>query len=321
MFTDILLQLPAEFGLLLIVLLVDRFLPVSPAYHPLSLFKHVAMVVGKKVNNPDKHSIAHQRFAGKLAIPILLTPIITIVYALIFFAEYPLLIEAVLLWLSLSWASTRSAIKKTQRALLKNQKSLAKETLKRLVLRDTKTLSQMGICKAGIEATLLRAQKELFVVMFFYLIGGGIAAFSCRLLIEMQQVWNAKLYRYRYFGQAIARLTQWLNWFPTRLFAFTLALTGRFSQSIKNLKSIHSQWPNKNAAWVIAAGAAAINTQLGGPLIYDNEKHRRTRILCGVEPTPSMLGEAIKLVEINLIIWLLGALLIQLLVIAYHTVS
>ncbi len=62
-------------------------------------------------------------------------------------------------------------------------------------------MSAIGLTKACIETLSLRFAKQWFSVLFWFMLGGGIAALSYRLLQELQQCWNPKLTQFQHFGR------------------------------------------------------------------------------------------------------------------------
>lgn len=319
-YQDLILNMPPETGLLLLVLIIERVIPIPDSYHPITFFRHLFSAIAKKVHPDTSRPIPQQKLAGYLSIPTLLLPALAIIYGIIQFAEYPLLIDAALLWFALSWSSLKMTTKRIVRALHKKQKSLAKDLVQPLVMRDCSQLSELGVCKATIEATFLRSQKQYFTVIFFYLLGGGIIALTYRLLHEMNQAWNTKESGFEYFGQPISSIVKWVEYVPARILAFSFALTGNLGRSVKNLKQAKAGWFNNNTRWLLSTASAAINTQLGGPVMYNNQKHRRARITTGAEATPSLISETTKLIEFNLFFWLLIIMLVNALTIFYHAI-
>ena len=164
-----------------------------------------------------------------------------------------------------------------QNALSLHKKVLARQTLAPMVLRETASLSEVGVIKACIESVILRFHQQYLFTLFIFLVFGPVAALSLRLLYEFSQSWNVKLKRFSIFGQPCAKTLAFLLWLPVRISALLCALIHNISGSFKALRALPSSSSTHQVVLALQGGALGI--QLSGPVIYDQNKKRSTK--CG----------------------------------------
>ncbi|GAB5381495.1 MAG: cobalamin biosynthesis family protein [Aliiglaciecola sp.] len=259
-----------------IIIAIERFMPWPVHYHPLTLFKLIATNLGRKVNPPKRRSPLQRRISGTLAIIVLLIPMLVIIAISMFIAKYPLFFDAFMLLIAIQYQPVIKQFQRVQKAIKQEQKILARQYLKQMVLRDTSTLSPMGIGKAAIESLSLRFLFQQFSIILWYLFGGGLAALTVRLLFELSQCWNIKLSSNREFGQPINSLCNIVFFIPKLLFALLFALIGGFFRAFKSLRNRPANLAFTQYIKLVIAGALQI--QLGGPAIYGTNKVRYPKV-------------------------------------------
>jgi adenosylcobinamide-phosphate synthase len=309
---EVLKQVPENVLVLIIVLMLERIVPLTANYNPLSFFKALTLAISAKVHSKKRsHSVGQQKIAGAMAIPTLLLPFLFLAYMMTLVVEFPLVFDGLLLWMCLCWTAIRKDALGIAKALKKEQKSLAKAKLSPWVLRSTAKLSPMGLCKSTIEMVVLRSSKEYFAVMFYFLTLGSFFMLFCRLMMILNQCWNPKAVHFRHFGQLAQWLCYLLEWLPNRLVAFAIMLLNDFNQSFRLMRAAR-RWGNDNSLHLLAATASGLKVSLGGPVIYENLKIRRPVIGNKQSNDPSLTSvrQAVALVEKVLTVWLLVVILI-----------
>lgn len=317
---EVLEQVPMSVLVLACVLILERIFPLRENINPLGFFKSLALGISAKVHSDKKsNSVSQQKVAGFLAIPTLLLPFLFLGYMLTLLTDFPYIFDAVLLWMCLSWSPIRKDALSIEKALKKEQKSLAKAKLDSWVLRETSTLSPMGICKSTIEMLMLRATKEYFAVILYYLLLGSLVMLGYRLLTLLGQCWNPKAPHYRHFGQAIQGLCFIFDWLPSRLVSLALMMMGGFKLTLTLMRNAR-QWQNDNSLMLLSATAALLKVSLGGPAIYHGQKIRRSVIGNDSTRAPELqdIRHTVNLVERVLLVWLL---FITLITILYYGIS
>jgi len=292
-------------------LIVERFLKVAHQLSPALFFKALCLGISAKVHPINRQSaIGQQKVAGTLAIIVLVFPFVFMFYAMRSVVEFPLLFDVLILVMCLNWSTLKKASIHMCKAIDSKNTSLAKARLSPWVLRHTEKLSPLGLCKAGIEMLILRASKEYFALIFYYLIFGGLFVLFYRLMTILNQCWNPKLSHYKHFGQSCHFICQALDWLPCRLMALTIMLLNNFKLSFE-LMARASRWGNNNSLMLLAATAAGLKVDLGGPVIYNRAKWRRPVIGDSQTAPPSVAAvkQTSAMLEKVLLIWLLVIIL------------
>jgi adenosylcobinamide-phosphate synthase len=280
--------------LALVVLLLSRFAPLPASYQPWFFIRAIANAIRNKVAKPNNDR-QQQFLAGTLSVLVLLVPFVVLLIAFDELSAWPEFFEACLLYLALDWQFFANQLQQVKQSLHKEQLSLARDQLAPMLLRKTGQLSAAGIAKAALDTLALRLCKHWFAVLFWYLVGGGIAACCYRLLLELQQQWNPKLARQREFGAFIALLEQALSLIPALLNTLLLALWVNIGDTLKFHKYSKDLQLSFSARWLLSAWAAALQTSLAGPVYYQEAKIPRVRIGTERQPSAAELGKALKI--------------------------
>ncbi|WJG08888.1 cobalamin biosynthesis protein [Aliiglaciecola sp. LCG003] len=264
------------FILVTLVIMLERVLPWQDKYHPLTLFRLIALNLAAKVNPNQPRSSMQRQLSGSLAIIVLLLPMIIIVAISLFIAQYPIFFDGLMLLIALRFQPILMHFKLVKKSIRAEKKQLARHHLSYLVLRETETLSPMGMAKAAIEALVLRFNYQQVGIVFWYLIGGGLTALSVRLIYELSQCWNIKLRRYQDFGLAAARISKILFYLPSGIFAVVFSLLNGITSVFKAFKQRPNNLPFQHMLKLVLAGSLGI--QLGGPAIYKGNKVRYPKV-------------------------------------------
>ena len=86
------------------------------------------------------------------------------------------------------------------------------------------------------------------------------------------------------------------------------ALLGKTSLAWQAWQQQAPLWDSPNAGPVMAAGAGALNVQLGGAARYHGIWHVRPQLGTGVKPKPEDIPRALKLVRKGMLCWLVVSL-------------
>jgi adenosylcobinamide-phosphate synthase len=280
--------------LLLVVILLSRFLALPASYHPLVLFRILALRLAGRVNKTG-YPATQLKLSGSLAMLIAIGPWLVLTWAFTLLSQMPQLWHGLLLYLCLDWQQVRQQAQQIQQSLDKQQLSLARDQLQPLVLREVKLMSAVGVSKACLESLLFRLAAHWTSVLLWFLAGGVIAAIAYRLIQELHQQWNPKSGQFRQFGKPVAVLAAIMNWPGMILTATILALMVSVRRSRQYLKFANDGYFNFPARWLLAAGAAALQRNIAGPVFYQGQKIRRIRIGPVQEPTAADISQLLKL--------------------------
>lgn len=277
------------------VVLLDRLLGEPPRFHPLVGFGKLAAGLEAHFNN---RSITHGITAWCLAV----VPLTLLV------AWLDILIGGIWLsilcgWLAIGWHSLRQHAQWVQQALLANDLPQARQTVGWLVSRDTTELDASGISRACVESVLENGSDAVFAPLFWLLIGGAPAVVLYRLSNTLDAMWGYRSERFERFGKWAARVDDVLNVIPARLTALTYALCGQFSGAIHAWRTQGKRWYSLNAGVVMAAGAGALQVQLGGTAVYAGQTKARPSLGTGTQPDAAAISRAIRLLDRGVYLW------------------
>ncbi|WP_308874916.1 adenosylcobinamide-phosphate synthase CbiB [Thiothrix subterranea] len=255
-------------------LLLDRLFRRTPRFHPLVGFGKLADWLESHLNNRSIHY-------GILAWCLAVLPFSIAVWWL------DTLLGGVWMgilggWLAIGWQSLRQHAQWVQQALLADDLPQARQKVGWLVSRDTSQLDETAVSRACIESVLENGSDAVFAPLFWLMIGGAPAVVLYRLSNTLDAMWGYRSERFERFGKWAARVDDVLNWIPARLTALTYALCGNFVAAMLAWRTQGSRWYSPNAGVVMAAGAGALQVQLGGDAVYAGQTESSPAARCGV---------------------------------------
>jgi len=275
--------------------LLDRLLGEPPRFHPLVGFGKLADWLESHFNNRTIHH-------GILAWCLAVLPLSVAVWWL------DRLLGGIWLsvlcgWLAIGWQSLRQHAQWVQQALLADDLPQARQKVGWLVSRDTSQLDSPQISRACIESVLENGSDAVFAPLFWLVIGGAPAVVLYRLSNTLDAMWGYRSERFERFGKWAARVDDVLNWIPARLTALTYALCGRYHGAIHAWRTQGVRWYSPNAGVVMAAGAGALQVQLGGDAVYAGQTKARPSLGAGAIPDEAAITRAIGLLDRGVYLW------------------
>jgi len=263
--------------ILLTVILTKAIVSHYICHEPLRFFQFYCQKLGDKVNNPQ-NSPKQQTIAGLVSVIITLLPIIVILWMFETFIEVNFVWQALLLYISIGSFGLTQTNKSIAQALASNQNYLAKQTLTPLVLRETESLSSLGLSKASIEMQLLRTLQQGYTVAVIFIVFGPLMALCYRLLLEMHYCWNIKLIKNNHFGLYSKHIVNLILWLPVRIFSLLLLFVslGKDFVLFWRLSGPLFFQLNNNIALLLLA--LNLEVKLGGVALYDDKKHSKEKL-------------------------------------------
>lgn len=271
--------------LLLLTLLLARYAALPLQYQPWPLLRVLAERLACKVNKVSD-SPAQQRLAGILALLLVILPLLTLAWTFRHLSEWPAGFDALLLYLCLDHRHFASQVATVAGSLQRQQLQLAKDQLQPLLRRECDKLSATGLAKAGIEVLAQRQLRHFAAVLFWFVVGGAMAALTWRLMVELQQAWSGKISQQRVFGSAVGRVGQLMLWPVYWMQGALVALLYRFVPSVRYFRHSQRAALPVGERWYLSAWSAGLKRNLAGPVMYQGTKIRRERI--GPEQAPEL---------------------------------
>jgi len=194
-------------------------------------------------------------------------------------------------------------------ALRDGDMTRARQTVGRMVSRDTQVLDGHQVAAAATESVLENGNDAVFGALIWFVVLGVPGALLYRLANTLDAMWGYRTARYENFGWAAARIDDGLNWIPARLTALSYTLLGQTSRAWRCWRTQARLWDSPNAGPVMAAGAGALGVQLGGAAPYDGKWESRPDLGEGDPPDANAIGRSLALVRRSVVLWLVLAFL------------
>ena len=289
--------------------LLDRLLGEPRRWHPLVGFGRLANRLEARCN-----ANVSGRLAGVMALSFAVAPFVLIAFAI----EYLLrdhalalgLVSTLLVYLAIGWQSLLQHAQAVSQPLARGDIDGARSAVAMLVSRDTATMTPPQVAAAATESVLENGADGALSAIFWYCLAGLPGLVAYRLVNTLDAMWGYRNARYADFGWASARCDDLLNLAPARLTALSYALLGHTRLALRCWRAQAASWKSPNAGPVMAAGAGAINTSLGGSAVYDGQLQQRpplgpqaTDACAAATPSAATIEAAGRLVSQSILLW------------------
>lgn len=173
-------------------------------------------------------------------------------------------------------------------------------------------LEATEIARVAIEQTLAWSHRQIFAVLFWFVLLGAGGAVLYRIASILNHRWGSlEPADAGDFGRFAARAFAWLDWIPVRLSAIAFAVVGDFEDAMYCWRSQAAAWADQSQGIILAAGAGALGVKLGEPLHQHGSVEFRSELGLGDEADPDYVQSAVSLVWRALVLWLALLSLLQ----------
>ena len=174
--------------------------------------------------------------------------------------------------------------------------------------------TETEIARVAIETALLRAHRDLFaVVAWFVVLPGPAGAVMYKLAGILADKWGRRVdEEFGPFGRFAARAFQILDWVPLRMTAIGFAIAGDFEDAVQCWRAQFRAWTDPETGVILASGAGALGIRLGGPLPKEGSVQYRPELGLGDDPDANYMQSAVGLIWRTLVIWMIVLLLVTL---------
>ncbi|MDP6189391.1 MAG: adenosylcobinamide-phosphate synthase CbiB [Gammaproteobacteria bacterium] len=289
----------------LLALLLDYRLGEPQRLHPLIGFGNLADGLESWLNNHQQATAS--RWWGLAAWALAVLPLTYIAFALSqSLADNWLLhtlVSGVVLYLAIGWHSLVQHAQEIYEPLQAEDLPQARQAVSYIVSRDCQQLNAQEVATAATESVLENGADAIFAALFWFLLAGIPGVVLYRLSNTLDAMWGYKNQRFLHFGWAAARLDDLLNFIPARLTALTYTLCGHRATAWRSWRRQAGTWKSPNAGPVMAAGAGALQVQLGGPAPYHGTMQERPLLGEGQPAQAQTIDQACKLIARGLVLW------------------
>lgn len=190
-------------------------------------------------------------------------------------------------------------------ALRNDDIDAARETLAIWRNKPAEALDSTEVAKLAIEEGLTAAHRQLFGVMFWFIVLPGPAgAVLYGLAAILNEKWGRGGEEYVEFGSFARKAFDVLDWIPSRLTAVTFAIVGDFEDAIYCWRTQSNSWGNLEQGIVLAAGAGALGVRLGEAVHEEGSVAFRPELGLGDEANIEHMASGVGLVWRSLLIWM-----------------
>ncbi len=280
---------------------LDAWLGEPRRWHPLVGFGHLAQRIEQRLNSGGRGWRSHGVSGWCLAVlpPVLLVWLLSL-------SSLGWLVDILVLYFALGLKSLAQHALPVAQALRLGDLDEARRRVGYLVSRRTSELDACGVARAGTESVLENGADAVFASLFWFAVLGAPGVLLHRLSNTLDAMWGYRNERFERFGWAAAKIDDVLNYVPARLVALTYALLGRTAIALRCWRRQAPQWDSPNAGPVMAAGAGALQVQLGGAAIYHGLEELRPQLGEGAPAQARDIERALNLVYLGVLLWLVG---------------
>lgn len=280
---------------------LDAWLGEPRRWHPLVGFGHLAQRIEQRLNSGGRGWRSHGVSGWCLAV----LPPVALVW-LLSLSSLGWLVDILVLYFALGLKSLAQHALPVAQALRLGDLDEARRRVGYLVSRRTSELDACGVARAGTESVLENGADAVFASLFWFAVLGAPGVLLHRLSNTLDAMWGYRNERFERFGWAAAKIDDVLNYVPARLVALTYALLGRTATALRCWRRQAPQWDSPNAGPVMAAGAGALQVQLGGAAIYQGVEELRPQLGEGAPARARDIERALNLVYLGVLLWLVG---------------
>jgi adenosylcobinamide-phosphate synthase len=316
-------------AIVLLALVLDQILGEPRRWHPLVGFGNLAIRLERRLNlaagaranttrniGPEQMgwpytilSLTLNRQHGVLALALMCgVPLLVALALQIYLMQqwWPVTLagEALILYLAIGRQSLRAHALVVANALRRSDIVVARLAVSRIVTRDVERADAEAVSAASVETVLENGSDALFASIFWFVVAGLPGVVLHRTANTLDAMWGYRNARFEEFGWAAARFDDLLNFLPARLTALAYALCGRVRVAVQCWREQAPRWSSPNAGPVMAAGAGALELQLGGPALYDGKREVRPQLGHGRRPRAEDIHRALGLIDRALLLWL-----------------
>ena len=222
------------------------------------------------------------------------------------------------LYSSISVKDLASEARRVHLALRNHKLEAARESLSRIVGRDTQNLSETEVVRGTVETVAESFVDGILSPLFYVALGGAPLVMAYKAINTLDSMVGLRTPEYREYGRAAARLDAIANWVPARISWLLIGLAA-FFVSGRAQEAWHVATQNflgagfANGIIPEAAFAGALGIELGGINYYSGQKFETRKLGIAMRSLePSDIRRAVDLMNASSWAALVFAVILQL---------
>ncbi len=247
--------------------------------HPIVLIGRIIEVLEEKI----RAVVSNEKVAGIILAFLVVLGTYFFVFILIWLATrlhwiFGVMASIYFIFVSLSVKDLAIETNRVYTSLNRNDLSLARKNLSRIVGRDTEDLNEREIIRASVETVAENTVDGIVSPLFFAFIGGAPLCMAYKAINTLDSMVGYKNKRYVNLGWASAKLDDIVNFIPARismaLIPIASFISGKgFGDSIRIISRDRKKHASPNSGIPEAGFAGALGIRIGkSPCIGDAEK-------------------------------------------------
>jgi adenosylcobinamide-phosphate synthase len=286
--------------------------------HPLKNRMWVYQYFGRYADFLEQYFNAGKKQHGAIAWGLAVLPPVVLVGVVqwIFYSINPLLAwlwGATVLYATMGFKYYSETVSEIALALKRGELEQARSLFAKWRGQAVNVQEPGDVARLTIEHALLSSHRQMFAVIFWFILLGPAGAVLYRLASVMQHKWGEREdMEFGEFGRFAARFFELYDWLPVRLTALCFAVVGDFEDAVYCWRAQAQSWMNPTQGILLASGAGALGVKLGEALHLEGSLEFRPELGVGDEADPDYVESAVSLIWRTLVLWLAILLLLQL---------
>ena len=244
--------------------------------HPVEWCGRLIGALEERFNYGDREQ---QRRAGALSVLLIISASATAGFLLQWLVQIlpaSAVVEGIVVSVLIAQRSLADHVKAVA-AGLSGSVEVGRDAVRHLVGRDIEDLDASGVARSAIESLAENFSDAVVAPALAFLLFGLPGLLAYKAINTADSMLGHRSARYEFFGQASARLDDFVNWVPARLSAgliaiAALAIRGKPLEILSVARRDAPRHRSPNAGWPEAAMAAALGIAVAGPRSYDGER-------------------------------------------------
>lgn len=288
------------FAIAIALALDFTFGDVDSEWHPVSILGRLIVFLESHCRLLPVSSKTQGYVFLALNILLFIVPIAVISFVGSFLGYAKVFVNGFLIYFALGGTCLARRVGEVILSLDRGAMGESKEKLRMLVSRDVDAMGETEIASSAIETLSENFSDSAVATLLYAALGGPVLAWIHRISNTLDAMVGYKTEKYMDFGYASAKFDDILNFIPSRVSAFIIALAsksadGDFTETLRCALAYGRTLPSPNSGYPIAAFAGALGVKLCGPTKYFGEVKDKPYVGEGPRPHISDLVRSMTL--------------------------